>query len=62
MILKFFFFETNVNYYPNSFNVYDGMGDYYLAVNEKTKAIDCFKQALRLKNTAEIRDKLQKLY
>ena len=57
----FFFFQTNVNYYPNSFNVYDGMGDYYLAIDKKTKAIDCFKQALRLKNTAEIREKLQKL-
>lgn len=56
-----FFFETNVNYYPNSFNVHDGMGDYYLAIDKKTKAIDCFKQALRLKNTAEIREKLQKL-
>ncbi|CAG5074751.1 hypothetical protein DYBT9623_05439 [Dyadobacter sp. CECT 9623] len=57
----FFFFETNVNYYPNSFNVYDGLGDYYLAVDKKTKAVDCFKQALRLKNTLEIRDKLHKL-
>ena len=37
------------------------MGDYYLAIDKKTKAIDCFKQALRLKNTAEIREKLQKL-
>ncbi|MCF2492866.1 MULTISPECIES: M48 family metallopeptidase [Dyadobacter] len=57
----FFFFETNVNYYPNSFNVYDGLGDYYLAVDKKTIAVDCFKQALRLKNTLEIRDKLHKL-
>ena len=57
----FFFFQTNVNYYPNSFNVYDGMGDYYLAIDKKTKAIECFKRALRLKNTAEIRDKLLKL-
>jgi predicted alpha/beta superfamily hydrolase len=57
----FFFFETNVQYYPNSFNVYDGLGDYYLAIDKKTKAIDWFKKALKLKNTLEIRDKLQKL-
>ncbi|MGN7888366.1 alpha/beta fold hydrolase [Dyadobacter sp. 22481] len=57
----FFFFETNVQYYPNSFNVYDGMGDYFLAIGKKPQAIDYFKRALKLKNTSEIRDKLQKL-
>lgn len=56
-----FFFETNLHYYPNSFNVYDGMGDYLLALGKKSQAIDYFKQALKFKNTSEIRDKLQKL-
>ncbi len=57
----FFFFETNTKYYPDSFNVYDGMGDYFLAIGKKPQAIDYFKQALKLKNTSEIRDKIQKL-
>jgi predicted alpha/beta superfamily hydrolase len=55
------FFRTNIQYYPNSFNVYDGMGDYYLAIGRRVIAIAYFKKALRLKDTAEIREKLSKL-
>ena len=56
-----FFFETNINFYPNNFNVYDSMGDYYLTVGKKTEAVNYFKRALQLKSTAEIREKLKKL-
>ncbi len=55
------FFQTNIHYYPNSFNVYDGMGDYYLAMSKKAQAIEYFQKALKLKNTSEIRDKLSRL-
>lgn len=55
------FFQLNIDYYPQSFNVYDSMGDNYLAVNEKAKAITYFKKALTLKNSSEIKEKLDKL-
>jgi predicted alpha/beta superfamily hydrolase len=57
----FMFFDININYYPGSFNVYDSMGDYYLANNNKTNAITYFKKALAMKYRAEIKDKLDKL-
>ncbi|MFA6084588.1 alpha/beta hydrolase-fold protein [Mucilaginibacter sp.] len=55
------FFEVNIDYYPKNFNTYDGLGDYYLAKNDKVNAIKYFKKALSLKHTAEIYDKLKKL-
>ena len=55
------FFGLNIDYYPASFNTYDGMGDYYLAVKNKAEAMAYFKKALSLKNTLEIRVKLDKL-
>lgn len=55
------FFQANIDYYPKSFNVYDSMGDYYLARNEKPKAMEYFRKALSIKYTAEIKGKLDKL-
>jgi predicted alpha/beta superfamily hydrolase len=55
------FFQLNMDYYPQSFNVYDSMGDNYLARNEKGKAITYFKKALALKYRQEIKEKLDKL-
>lgn len=55
------FFQVNIDYYPNSFNVYDSMGDYYLALHNKKKAIELFKKALTLKKSPEIEAKLEKL-
>lgn len=55
------FFELNIKYYPDSFNVYDGMGDYFMAINDKAEAISYFKRALKLKNSAEIQRKLDKI-
>ena len=55
------FFQTNIDYYPGNFNTYDGMGDYYLAINDKANAIKYFKKALSLKHTQEIADKLKKI-
>jgi predicted alpha/beta superfamily hydrolase len=55
------FFQANIDYYPKSFNVYDSMGDYYLARGEKTKAMEYFRKALSIKYTTEIKEKLDKL-
>lgn len=55
------FFDINMYYYPKSFNVYDSMGDYYLANNNNMKAGEYFKKALAIKYRAEIKDKLDKL-
>lgn len=57
----FEFFKLNTDNYPNSFVVYDSMGDFYLAKGEKDKAIDQFKKALTLREYPETRQKLNKL-
>ena len=55
------FFKVNMDYYPENFNVYDSMGDYFLAVNDKEKAIESFKKALSIKFRPDIKEKLDKL-
>jgi predicted alpha/beta superfamily hydrolase len=55
------FFGLTMQYYPGSFNVYDSMGDLYLALNNKIKAIKYFKKALSIKYRKDIAEKLQKL-
>ena len=55
------FFATNIEYYPNSFNTYDGMGDYYAETKDKKMAITYYRKALALKHTEEIQTKLDKL-
>ena len=55
------FFKLNIENYPTSFVVYDSMGDYYVAKDEKEKAIEYFKKALTLRDTPETRKKLEKL-
>jgi len=57
----FFYFNMNIQNYPNSFNVYDSMGDLYLAKGDKTKAIESFTKSLSLRETPETRKKLEKL-
>src|SRR5450631_771497 len=57
----FAFFELNINVYPKSGNVYDSMGDYYVATNDKEKAIDYFRKALAINGNAETKEKLEKL-
>ena len=55
------FFQMNIDYYPQSFNAYDSMGDYYLGRNEKSKAMEYFKKALTCKFRPDIKEKLDKL-
>jgi len=54
-------FALNVKNYPQSFNVYDSMGDYYSYKKDKTKAIEYFRKALSLREFKDTRDKLNKL-
>lgn len=54
-------FKINVENYPESYNVYDSYGDYFLAIGDKSKAIEYFKKALSIKENPESREKLNKL-
>lgn len=55
------FFQLNIEYYPESFNTYDSMGDYYLSKDDVPAAISYFKKALKLKYRPDIKMKLEKL-
>jgi hypothetical protein len=57
----FYYFHLNVVNYPNSFNVYDSMGDLYLARGEKALAMESWTKALTLRDYPETRQKLEKL-
>ena len=54
-------FKMNVDNYSESFNVYDSYGDYFLAIGDKSKAIEYFKKTLAIKENPESRKKLDKL-
>jgi len=54
-------FDLNISNYPSSYNAYDSMGDYYIAKNDKEKAIIFFTKALELKEVPAIRKKLEEL-
>ena len=55
------FFKMNMDNYPNSYNVFDSYGDYFVAIGDKQKAIENFKKALSIKENPESRKKLTKL-
>ncbi|SEN89017.1 hypothetical protein SAMN05192574_104493 [Mucilaginibacter gossypiicola] len=55
------FFQVNIDNYPKNFNVYDSMGDCFLARDDKANAEKYFKKALSIKYTKEIMDKLDKV-
>jgi predicted alpha/beta superfamily hydrolase len=55
------FFKMNVANYPESFNVYDSYGDYFVAKKDTTNAIEQFKKTLEIKENAETRQKLEGL-
>ncbi|WP_158799404.1 alpha/beta hydrolase-fold protein [Pedobacter sp. L105] len=54
-------FKINVANYPESYNVQDSYGDYFLAMGDKSKAIEYFKKALAIKENAVSRKKLNAL-
>jgi|SRR5450432_205274 len=57
----FAFFKMNIDNYPGSENVYDSMGDFYVATNDKQKAIEYFTKALTVNENSDTRGKLNKL-
>jgi len=57
----FYFFELNRQNYPNSFNVYDSMGDFFLARGDKKRAMESYAQALALRDYPDTRKKLERL-
>lgn len=54
-------FKLNVENYPESYNVYDSYGDYFMAVKDKKNAILQFKKALSIKENEGSRKKLTEL-
>jgi predicted alpha/beta superfamily hydrolase len=55
------FFKYNIDNYPESFNVYDSMGDYYDAIGDKQNTIKYYEMALTIKENTDTRKKLEKL-
>jgi predicted alpha/beta superfamily hydrolase len=58
------YFKFNVANYPDSFNAYDGLGEAYLMINDKNRALENYKKSLRLnpknENAKQMIDKLKK--
>ena len=54
-------FKLNVDNYPESNNVYDSYGDYFVAVKDSENAILQFKKALSIKENEGSRKKLTEL-
>lgn len=61
MARSWYFFHLNAENYPASFNVYDSMGDWYLANGKKPEAIESFRKALSLRENEDTRKKLEGL-
>ncbi len=54
-------FKINVDNHPESFNVYDSYGDYFIAIGDKVNAIIQLKKALAIKENEGSRNKLSDL-
>ncbi len=54
-----YFFTHNLKNFPVSANAFDSMGDYYMAVSDKKRAVEMFKHSLLLKENPDIRKKLE---
>ncbi len=61
MNYAFILFKRNIENHPQSSNAWDSLGDYYVAVGNKQKAIDAFNKSLSLKETTDTRQKLEGL-
>jgi uncharacterized protein len=55
------FFKLNIAHFPESGNVYDSYGDYFLAKKDTANAIVQLKKSLSLKDNAETKKKLEGL-
>jgi hypothetical protein len=55
------FFKLYVKSYPKSYNAYDSLGDFYVAIENKDLAIENYKKSISLDKDASSKDKLKKL-
>ena len=53
--------NLNIQNYPNSVNVFDSMGDYYLSQSDTLNAIEHFTKALEIGDSPISKEKLEKL-
>ncbi len=56
-----YFFKLNVNNYPNSYNTYDSMGDYFKEMGDNKQAIIMYAKALSIQENPDTRKKLESL-
>lgn len=54
-------FQMNTENYPNSFNTFDSLGDYYMAVEDMENAKKCFQKAVALNPDGPSKKKLEDL-
>ncbi|WP_143307820.1 alpha/beta hydrolase [Chitinophaga vietnamensis] len=54
------FFQLNIDYYPESYNTYDSMGDYYNATHDTIQAVNYWKKALSVRYDPHIKEKIDK--
>ena len=59
--LAAYFFELNIANYPDSYNAFDSMGDYYLATGDKKSAIRMYRKALSIHENMDTRKKAENL-
>ena len=57
----FLFFQTNIDYFPNSANAYDSMADYYESKEDKAKALTFVTKAYELSGSEYYKERMQKL-
>ena len=55
------YFKLNIESFPNSFNVYDSIADYYIATGDTTKAIARLEKELTIKDSPVVRERLGKM-
>lgn len=59
--LAAYFFELNITNYPDSYNAFDSMGDYYSATGDKKSAILMYRKALSIHENIDTRKKVENL-
>lgn len=55
------FFKMNIENFPNSFNAFDSMGDYYNAIGNYEQAVIMYKNALSISDNIETKRKLESI-
>ena len=55
------FFDSNINNYPASSNVYNSRGNCYLTLGDTVKALEYFRKALEIEDIDRYREKIERL-